>query len=134
MTIELFFGTLLALTGVYLLIGLFFAIPFVIKGAGACDSAAHKAKLPFRLVILPGVAALWVLLLPKWRAAARGEGVLGAVETPVSPTALRARHVALIWALAIIGPILFAVALVWRAPRWQETPTAPATDLLKREL
>jgi hypothetical protein len=57
---------LVALAAVYGLLGLLFAIPFVSIGIGKIDSRAQGAGLGFRLLVLPGVAALWPLLLFRW--------------------------------------------------------------------
>jgi hypothetical protein len=51
---------------VYACIGVLFGIAFVIRGAGAIDPAAKHAGLSFRVLILPGAAALWPLLLHRW--------------------------------------------------------------------
>jgi hypothetical protein len=69
---------ILAAIALYALIGLAFAVPFVIVGAGRVDPVAKGAPLTFRLAILPGSAALWPLLLVKWRAARGGRGSAGA--------------------------------------------------------
>src|SRR3990172_6038883 len=69
---ELVEGTaLMATWGVrlcsaYLLAGLIFAIPFVLVGAGRIDPAARHGTWGFRLLILPGAAALWPLLAWRW--------------------------------------------------------------------
>ncbi len=57
---------LLILVGVYLLAGLAFAVPFLIAGAARLDSSARGAGWGFRLIIVPGVAALWPLLAWRW--------------------------------------------------------------------
>ena len=57
--------------GIYLGVGLVFAIAFVWKGVGRVDPAAKEGTLGFRLLILPGVAALWPILARRWLA---GEG------------------------------------------------------------
>ncbi len=58
--------------GVYLAVGLVIAIPFVARGVNCVDPAAAHAPARFRLLILPGCAALWPLMLVKWlRARAR---------------------------------------------------------------
>ena len=62
---------LLSALGAYLLLGLAFAIPFAIRGAGALDPAAAHAPLAFRALIVPGAAALWPLLLVNWLRARR---------------------------------------------------------------
>jgi hypothetical protein len=50
----------------WLLAGLAVGIPFVLRGAGQIDEAARNASVGFRLVILPGTAALWPVLLVRW--------------------------------------------------------------------
>jgi hypothetical protein len=51
---------------VYLGIGAAFALAFVVAGATRIDPAARGMPWPARLVIAPGAAALWPLLLAKW--------------------------------------------------------------------
>jgi hypothetical protein len=58
---------------VYAMAGLLFAIAFVSVGVRRVDPVATGAGLAFRLIILPGVAALWPLLLRRW-IARRGGG------------------------------------------------------------
>ena len=55
-------------TALYLGAGLLFAIAFVIWGASRIDPAAHDMPWSARLLILPGSAALWPLMLAKWLA------------------------------------------------------------------
>jgi hypothetical protein len=43
-----------------------FAAVFVAFGIGRVDPIARQAPLGFRLVVLPGCAALWPLLLRRW--------------------------------------------------------------------
>lgn len=52
--------------GVYLAIGALFASVFVVLGVQKTDAAASGAGPAFRLLILPGCAALWPLLAFKW--------------------------------------------------------------------
>ena len=56
---------------VYAVIGLVFAIAFVWKGVGKIDPAAVQGTIGFRILIIPGVAALWPILARRWL---RGEG------------------------------------------------------------
>ena len=53
------------LTG-YAAIGLGFAVLFVSVGVDKVDHQARGAGIGFRLMILPGVTALWPLLLSRW--------------------------------------------------------------------
>jgi hypothetical protein len=60
---------------IYGALGLLFALAFLTFGIGRIDPAARGTGLGFRLVILPGVVALWPLLLARWigsRAQAEG--------------------------------------------------------------
>jgi hypothetical protein len=50
----------------YALAGVVFAVAFVTRGIQRVDSAAEHAPVGFRLIVLPGVAALWPLLLVRW--------------------------------------------------------------------
>jgi len=49
----------------YAIAGLFFAFYFGAAGAGRVDSDAKDAPAGFRLILIPGAAALWPLLLPR---------------------------------------------------------------------
>lgn len=60
---------LLALAGIYLGLGLVFAVAFVTRGVARVDAAAAEGSLGFRLLIVPGSAALWPLLAQRWRRA-----------------------------------------------------------------
>ncbi len=57
---------LVDLLAVYCLAGLVFAAVFVIAGIGRVDPVAEHAPWGFRLIVVPGVTALWPLLLRRW--------------------------------------------------------------------
>ena len=57
---------LVLLFTVYIACGLAFAPFFVWRGVGLIDPAAKATGLGFRLIILPGVAVLWPVLLRRW--------------------------------------------------------------------
>jgi hypothetical protein len=57
---------IVALGGAYVAAGALFAIAFAVRGAGRIDAAARGSTTGFRLIILPGAAALWPLLAVKW--------------------------------------------------------------------
>jgi hypothetical protein len=59
-------GIILLSLAVYLAIGFFFAIPFVIKGADKIDEGAHGSSIGFRIIIIPGTMVFWPLLFKKW--------------------------------------------------------------------
>jgi len=50
----------------YGLAGAVFAAAFVTVGIHRVDPAAEHAPIGFRLIVVPGVAALWPLLLVRW--------------------------------------------------------------------
>ena len=60
--IELLVDALLA----YLALGLVFAVAFALRGAARLDPDARGATWGFKLLIVPGSAALWPLLLLRW--------------------------------------------------------------------
>jgi hypothetical protein len=62
MAAELFVS---ALTG-YACVGFVFALAFLAGGVSRIDGQAAGASLGFRLIILPGVTALWPFLLGRW--------------------------------------------------------------------
>jgi len=56
--------------GLYLALGLLFAVPFVARGVGKVDPDAAEGSWGFRVMVFPGVVALWPLMLRRWRAGA----------------------------------------------------------------
>ncbi|MCB0565123.1 MAG: hypothetical protein KDD01_12165 [Phaeodactylibacter sp.] len=50
----------------YLLLGLFFALAFIWKGAEKIDPKTNDTSWFFKLLIMPGAIALWPYLLSKW--------------------------------------------------------------------
>ena len=57
---------LLMIVAVYLLVGVLFVIPFLIKGLNKVDEGAHGSTIGFKIIIIPGVIVLWPVLLSKW--------------------------------------------------------------------
>lgn len=51
---------------IYAFAGLLFAAVFVWRGVEKIDPSARNTGLGFRLILLPGSAALWPLLLSRW--------------------------------------------------------------------
>src|SRR5215831_18449906 len=59
-------ASLLMLSGVYLICGLVFSIPFALIGTGKIDPHAAHGSWGFRLLIIPGAILLWPLLSLRW--------------------------------------------------------------------
>ena len=55
-----------ACAGLYALAGLVFAVPFLVRGVEAIDPASRGSGWGFRVIVLPGVVALWPFLLRRW--------------------------------------------------------------------
>lgn len=51
----------------YLLVGLAFAIAFVVKGCGVLDTGARSSSIGFRIMIFPASILLWPYLAVRWR-------------------------------------------------------------------
>lgn len=63
---EVLAGWLLSSLAIYGLAGLLFAIAFQLRGLTRIDAAAHCAGPALRLLLLPGIVALWPILLRRW--------------------------------------------------------------------
>lgn len=75
MTVETLAGWVVGAAGIYLAVGLGFAVAFVTRGIGRLDPRTRDATWGFRLVVLPGAMALWPLLLARWLGGAAGPPV-----------------------------------------------------------
>ena len=62
MAAEVFVAGLTA----YAALGFVFGIAFLIRGVSRVDPHAEGSGIGFRLIIFPGVAALWPFLLSRW--------------------------------------------------------------------
>lgn len=63
---------MLILLAVYGGVGVCFAVAFVVSGVARIDARAAGSGVGFRLLILPGAAALWPVLAVRWARAGRG--------------------------------------------------------------
>jgi len=62
-------SAILMLVFLYAVAGALFGLLFVWRGIERVDPVSRDAAWTFRLLILPGVAALWPLLAVRWRRA-----------------------------------------------------------------
>lgn len=63
---ELVADAVVWILGVYVMFGFVFALAFVSVGAKKVDPQTIGSGLGFRILLLPGVAAFWPLLLRRW--------------------------------------------------------------------
>lgn len=66
--------TILIIVLIYLLLGVLFVIPFLIKGLTKVDEGAHGGRIGFKIIIIPGVIVFWPVLLRKWMKASNVKG------------------------------------------------------------
>jgi glycerol uptake facilitator-like aquaporin len=67
MTAETFASIIGTALLAYTCCGVVFMIAFLLKGVNKVDGTAHGSTWGFKLMINPGVIALWPVLLKKWR-------------------------------------------------------------------
>ena len=128
--IESVFTVLVNMTAVYVACGLVVTVLFLARWCKTFDPSAAHGSWGFRVFVVPGIIALWPLILVKVRAVARGGSAAGEAETPIRPETLRCNHGLAFIGLAIVAPLLFAVALIWRAPRLEDVPVVEVATKL----
>jgi putative effector of murein hydrolase len=64
---ETIVNLILSIIGIYLLIGVIAYFPLLRKGIPSFDDSMHETPLLFKILIFPGVVALWLPLFLKWR-------------------------------------------------------------------
>ncbi|GAA4885813.1 hypothetical protein GCM10023311_05780 [Flaviramulus aquimarinus] len=62
---ELIINIFLGILGIYFIIGLLFALYFIIKGATKIDPLMQDTKKRVRFLLLPGVIVTWPFLIVK---------------------------------------------------------------------
>lgn len=113
---------LLLIAGLYAAVGLVVALAFATRGVSRVDHAARDAHPLFRVLIIPGAAALWPVVLRWWARAGPEPG-----KTSVNRDLRRTHRRAWLF-LAIAIPVLLLSALAARpgpAIPPQPIPAAP---------
>jgi hypothetical protein len=64
----------LNLVALYAAAGVVFALAFLLAGITRIDNGAKGAGLGFRILILPGLIALWPLMLIRWLSGGQPHG------------------------------------------------------------
>ncbi len=109
-------GILVDAAGLYLALGIAVAVGIHWRGLARIDPGTRGAGIGFRVLITPGLVALWPWLLVVWNRAVRGSGFQGGSAVSPSAGSLRTAHV---WAWRILGilvPTALALLLVSRPP------------------
>ena len=101
----------LALLTAYFVTGVGFAAWFHLRGIVRLDTAAKGAGLGFRLIISPGLVALWPLLWFRWVAASQAASTTEHQKAQESLTKLRLVHRRVWLGLLVLIPALFVIVL-----------------------
>lgn len=113
--IDQLFSILVKLAGAYLLAGLVVAGFFFARWLKTVDPAAVGGSRGFRVLITPGVIALWPMVLMRVFCQ-KSSGSADEAE------ALRRNHRLAFIVLTLIITFVFTAALVWRAPAFADLP------------
>jgi hypothetical protein len=117
--------TLFIVVLAYLAMGALYSVALHLVGLRKIDPGTVGAGWWFRLLITPGLIALWPLMFVRWRRAARTcWPVRGEIHTPLSARGIRRAHGRLALTLLVIAPLLLLLAVVFR-PAEPEPGTIP---------
>lgn len=105
---------LLIALAAYAALGAVAAAALHAKGLKAIDPGVAGAGFFFRLLVTPGIVALWPWLLLRWKRAAAGDAEPPAPDAFVAPRKTRALHGFLVVAIGASVPVLAAFALTSR--------------------
>ena len=131
------------LLGLYGAAGLLSACWLHWRGLRRIDPGVEGAGIFFRLLITPGLIALWPLLLARSRGPRHGKEILGSVHWPLEAGRTRAAHAWLIWMLILLLPLAVAAAVLTRpapsdsrveSPPGQAAPLPDSADPAARPL
>jgi hypothetical protein len=103
----------LGLAALYVLGGVLFAALFHARGIARVDHAAQGASKGFRVLVTPGIVALWPLVWKRWREP-EGSSWLGSQTRPVPAERLRRRHGMFIILVLVLVLVIAIPALVLR--------------------
>jgi hypothetical protein len=117
---------LLGILALYGLAGVLAALGLVAWGIGPMDPSAAHGSWGFRLAILPGLVALWPLILVRALRVRWGNGTLPVPEKPVPPRALRAVHGRLILFVFLLAAPVVVLGLCWKVRGYRDLPRALA--------
>ncbi len=105
---------LLMAFGAYIAMGIAWLLPFHRFALPMIDESARGASWGFKILVSPGVVALWPVILWKWNTARRGGNPHGRPDAPVAAHTIRTSQSLLIKLIAIAIPLLVAAAMLTR--------------------
>lgn len=109
---QLVVSFLLLAVGVYSIVGIAVAGWLLSGRLAALDAGMAEAGWAARLILVPGIVALWPLVLQRWTT--RTTSPTGPLDSPGRMEGVRRRHPILVVAVtAVVGPAVF-VALAGR--------------------
>ena len=114
--IENAFRIGLVIAAVYLTAGGGVALLFFSRWIRSFDPLAWEGSRGFKVLVTPGIIALWPWVVLKVLSNRKSPSVEGAAQ-------LRRRHHLAFIFIAIAGSLLFAAAIAWKAPGFGDLPT-----------
>lgn len=97
---------------IYAVIGVLFGVAFALRGAAAIDPVARHATRGFRLLVMPGAALLWPVLVLRWWRAAGGQVEVPGDRTERWQPAAEGLRTHALAAWMVLAPIVAAVLVV----------------------
>ncbi len=116
MPLEAFVSGALYAAATYVAVGAICLVPFHRFVLPQLDESANGASWGFRVLVSPGLVALWPVILAKWFALRGGHGAHGSPDAPISSRNIRRMQRVLIAILAVALPVLVALAVAARPP------------------
>ncbi len=102
--------------GVYLALGMIAATTLHLGGLRSIDPATSGTGISFRILITPGLIALWPILILRWRAARGGAVPPLDQDRPVGPRQIRRGQSLLLRSVAGVAALGFVLAMASRPP------------------
>jgi hypothetical protein len=129
--VEHFVSLALKALALYLEAGLGWAAWFHFWGLRRVDPGIEGAGIVFRLLITPGLVALWPIMAVRCLSAAGNREILGGSDSPLPARALRSIHFRMAQILLLLLPLAFALAITLRPSsspdRVESPPGTPAS-------
>lgn len=114
---------LLSAAGIYSALGGLAAIAFHARGLARIDPASVGAPWTFRLLVTPGLIALWPIILGRWLRSAPPPDP----ARPVRPRGLRTGQAIVVRVVAVVVAVAGTLAIVSR-PAAPSAPGPPGAD------